>query len=270
MNELTYSAPAALHRPALVAQGVIKEYPTSGGIVRALDGVCLEVRSGELLAIMGASGSGKSTLLHLMAGLDAPTAGSILVDGLDIARMSDRERTLFRRRRIGIVFQAYNLLSNLSALENVALPAILDGVPADKVRRKALELLELVQLTTRAHHRPQALSGGEQQRVAIARSLMNDPALVLADEPTGNLDSRRGQDIWRLLVELARGRGCTVVAVTHEASGAAHTDRVIVLKDGTIAGEIVPGRSGNQPVIPGSDGEAHAALVAARYSELVG
>ncbi len=235
-----------------------KNYDTIGEPVCALRGVSFSVREGEFIVIMGASGSGKSTILHLAGGLDKPTAGSIVIEGRDLARMSDRERTLFRRRRLGIVFQAYNLLPTLSAAENVALPAMLDGADQHQIELKASALLGRVDLTHRSSHRPQALSGGEQQRVAIARALMNDPVLLLADEPTGNLDAEHGAAIWRLLASLVREGGRTVVAVTHQADGAACADRVLVLKDGRIVGEVVPG------------GEDHATLVATRYRELVG
>ncbi|MBU0639662.1 MAG: ABC transporter ATP-binding protein [Planctomycetes bacterium] len=234
-----------------------KDFPTTGESVRALVSVTLSVSAGEFVAIMGASGSGKSTLLHLIGGLDRPTAGAIVIEGRDLGQMTDRERTLFRRRRLGIVFQQYNLLPTLTAVENVALPAMVDGRGSQTVSSKANELLELVDLGHRGHHRPQAMSGGEQQRLAIARALMNDPVILLADEPTGNLDSRHGQAIWGLLSRLVRENQRTVLAVTHEPGGATYADRVIVLKDGRIAGEIMPG------------GEGHASLVAARYAELV-
>ncbi len=242
----------------MIVADVRKEFPTEGAAVAALGGVSLSIRAGEFVAIMGASGSGKSTLLHLIAGLDAPTAGSIRIDGRDLAKMNDRQRTLHRRRRIGIIFQAYNLLPTLSAVENVALPAMIDGQHAPTIQRRALELLDLVDLGHRVRHRPHALSGGEQQRVAIARALMNDPALILADEPTGNVDSHHATAIWNLLARLSREKLCTVVAVTHEAAGASYADRVLVLKDGLIIGEIEPG------------GEGHAGQVAARYAQLVG
>lgn len=237
--------------------GVCKSFDTVGQPVQALRGVSLTIRRGEFLAIMGSSGSGKSTLLHLLGGLDMPTSGSILIENQDVASMSDRERTLFRRRRLGIVFQAYNLLPTLTAVENVALPALLDGDRFEDAQRKAEALLTRVDLGHRLEHRPQALSGGEQQRVAIARALMNDPALLLADEPTGNLDSRHGAEIWRRLAALVRDGDTTVVAVTHEADGAAHADRVVVLRDGLIVGEIKP------------DENRDAAALAARYRELV-
>lgn len=226
--------------------------------VEALRGVSLRVATGEFVVVMGASGSGKSTLLHLIGGLDQPTSGRILIDGTDVAALPDARRTLFRRRRLGVVFQAYNLLPTLSAVENVMLPALLDGKPAAPCEQRAGELLRVVDLEHRRAHRPQAMSGGEQQRVAIARALMNDPIVLLADEPTGNLDTQHGEAIWRLLADLARNQGRTIVAVTHEPHGAACADRIIVLKDGVIAGELTPGK------------DARAAHVATRYAELVG
>ncbi len=243
---------------ALEVTDLHKAYAAGGTPVRALHGVSVSVGHGKFIAIMGASGSGKSTFLHLVGGLDGPTSGSILVEGSDLGRMTDRQRTLFRRRRLGIVFQAYNLLPTLTARENIALPALIDGSDAKEAKQRAQSLLELVDLTHRAGHRPDALSGGEQQRVAIARALMNDPAVILADEPTGNLDTQHGEAIWALLSRLVHDDGRTVVAVTHEPTGATFADRVIVLKDGQIVGEIEP------------EGEGHASLVAARYTELVG
>lgn len=242
----------------LRATDLLKEYASTGQTVCALRGVSLSVSAGELVVIMGASGSGKSTLLHLLGGLDRPSRGSIVIEGNDLAAMSDRDRTLFRRRRLGIVFQAFNLLPTLTAVENVALPAMLEGGDIPTCEEKAVALLERVDLGHRLSHRPQALSGGEQQRVAIARALMNDPALVFADEPTGNLDSEHGTVIWKLLASLVRDGGRTVLAVTHEPHRAAHADRVIMLRDGRIVGEMDPG------------GEHHAAAVATRYRELVG
>ena len=235
-----------------------KVYQTDGEPVLALDGVTFSVREGEFVAMMGASGSGKSTLLHLVGGLDSPTSGLVVIAGQNLGQMGDRQRTLFRRRRLGIVFQAYNLLPTLSALENVKLPAMIEGGDAKEADRKAREILELLNLSPRLSHRPQALSGGEQQRVAIARALMNDPLIVLADEPTGNVDTHHGQAIWQQLATLAREPGRTVVAVTHEPTGATFADRVIMLKDGRIVGEFEPG------------GEGHASDVAAHYTKLVG
>lgn len=242
----------------LRATDVAKSFVGQAGPVHALRGISLEVRRGEVVAIMGASGSGKSTLLHLLAGLDRPTAGAIVVEGHDLAQMSDHERTVFRRRRIGLIFQSYNLLPMLTALENVAIPSLLEGTNGREANDRARRLLERVNLTPRLHHRPQTLSGGEQQRVAIARALMMNPAIVLADEPTGNLDTYLAQDIWALLVSLARQENTTVVAVTHEAAGAAHADRIVFLKDGKQAGEMRTG------------GVRDATLVASCYTQLVG
>ncbi len=200
---------------ALQVTDLRKVYRTGREPVGALDGVSLTIAQGEFVAIMGASGSGKSTLLHLIGGLDEPTSGSIVIEGNDITGMTDKARTLFRRRRLGIVFQQYNLLPTLTAFENVKLPAMLDGRDPEQTAKRAHELLRLVDLAHREHHRPQAMSGGEQQRVAIARALVNEPVLLMADEPTGNLDTRHGEAIWKLLSRLVREKGSTVLAVTH-------------------------------------------------------
>jgi putative ABC transport system ATP-binding protein len=235
-----------------------KVYATAEHTVTALDGVTLDVPGASFTAIMGASGSGKSTLLHLIGGLTPPTSGTILVEGQDLGRMSDRKRTVFRRRRIGVIFQEYNLLPTLTARENVALPWLVDSRSLSDFRSRVDELLDTVQLQERADHRPDALSGGEQQRVAIARALLNDPAIVLADEPTGNLDSKQSRAIWQLLRHIADERGTTVLMVTHEAQGAAYADDVVVLKDGRIIGRLKP------------KGSLDAALVATGYQELAG
>ncbi len=242
----------------LRVENLEKEFRMGDQCVAALRGIDLSIEQGEFVALMGASGSGKSTLLHLCGGLDAPTAGLIEIEGHDLAKMSDRERTLFRRKRLGVVFQAFNLLPTLTARENVALPLLVAGVKNGQSADKTDKLLDSVDLLHRADHRPDALSGGEQQRVAIARSLINDPVLILADEPTGNLDSKHGAAIWRLLKELCKTQKRTILAVTHEAAGAAYADRVLVLKDGLLVGEIKP------------RGEDDAALVAARCQELAG
>ena len=188
----------------------------------------------------------------------APTGGAVLVEGQDIGEMSDRTRTVFRRRRIGVIFQEFNLLPTLTARENVALPWLVDGRSLGDSNARVDELLEIVHLQHRADHRPGALSGGEQQRVAIARALLNDPAIILADEPTGNLDSKQSQAIWRLLRDIAEQRRTTVLMVTHEAQGAAMADNVVVLQDGKIIGVLEPKGSGD------------AALVAAGYQKLAG
>ena len=224
--------------------------------VHALDGVSLDAPSGEFLVIMGASGSGKSTLLHLIGGLDLPSSGEILIEGQDIASMSDRKRTLLRRSRLGVVFQNFHLLPTLTAIENVALPSLIGGSNNGSAQSLAEDLLKSVDMNHRMQHRPQALSGGEQQRVAIARALLNDPALLLADEPTGNLDSHHAEAIWTLLRKLVDEQQRTVIAVTHEPIGARFADRIVVLKDGKIVGTINDSRS------------LDATLVATRYTEL--
>lgn len=245
--------------PGLVAlHEVRKVYQTREHRVLALAGVSLDMPAGRFTAIMGASGSGKSTLLHVIGGLTPPSGGRIVIEGHDLARMSDRQRTLFRRRRLGIIFQDYNLLPTLTARENVALPALVDGAATMDFEARARELLAAVHLEHRIHHRPDALSGGEQQRVAIARALFNDPAIILADEPTGNLDSRQSLEIWKLLRRISSERGTTILMVTHEAQAAAYADDVIILKDGAIVGRLAP------------RGSADAALVAAGYQELAG
>ena len=235
-----------------------KVYATAEHRVTALDGVTLQVCAASFTAIMGASGSGKSTLLHLIGGLTAPTSGSVVVEGHDLGAMSDRARTIFRRRRIGVIFQEYNLLPTLTARENVALPMLVDGRPLTELDARVNELLALVELRERAEHRPGALSGGEQQRVAIARALLNDPAIILADEPTGNLDSKQSRVIWQLLRNIADQKRSTILMVTHEAQGAALADTALVLKDGRVVGTLEP------------KGSADAALVAAGYQELAG
>ncbi len=243
-------------RPILEVHDLEKTFHTGGESVHALRGVDLTVARGSFVSIMGASGSGKSTLLHLIGGLDLPDCGTIRVEDKDIARLGDRQRTLFRRRRLGIIFQQYNLLPMLTARENISLPLLIDGLAAGEIERRVNELISLVHLERRANHRPDALSGGEQQRVAIGRALLNDPALVLADEPTGNLDSTAATEIWQLLSRLSRDMGRTVVMVTHEAAAAAVSSVVYVLKDGQFVGQIE------------NDGTGDAAHVAARYQEL--
>jgi putative ABC transport system ATP-binding protein len=196
--------------------------------------VSLEVAPGSFLAIMGASGSGKSTLLHLMAGLTRPTTGRVLVNGTDIGALNDRQLTLFRRRSIGLVFQSFNLIPTLSAEENVRLPLMLDSRNGQQSESRVDQLLAQLGLRDRAHHRPDALSGGEQQRVAIGRALITEPAVILADEPTGNLDSANSNSVCELLQKLSRQDGKTIVMVTHEPSVAVYANEVIVLKDGML------------------------------------
>jgi putative ABC transport system ATP-binding protein len=215
----------------LVVENVRKQFRQGDRAVSALDGVSLEVPQGQFLAVMGASGSGKSTLLHLMAGLAKADSGSVLVNGTDLSRMKDRDLTLFRRRHIGLVFQSFNLIPTLTAEENVALPLMLEGRNGTG-NAKVNELLESLGLSKRRHHRPDAMSGGEQQRVAIGRALVSDPAVILADEPTGNLDSANSRSVCELLRDLSVIHNKTIVMVTHEPTVAAYAQEVAVLKDG--------------------------------------
>lgn len=218
------------------AADIHKSYPQGKGQIRALAGVSLEVEKGKFGVIMGPSGSGKSTLLHLLGGLDRPNRGEILIDGRIISQMPDDALTLFRRRKIGFVFQFFNLISTLTALENVMLPLVLDGRPPGPGRDRARTLLERVGLARRVDHLPEELSGGEIQRVALARALVFDPPILLADEPTGNLDSRTGEEILELIHGINRREGCTVVMVTHDRDAAGRADTLFTLKDGAVEG----------------------------------
>ena len=206
-----------------------KSYRMGNREIPALRGVDLSISTTGFYAIMGQSGSGKSTLLHLLASLDRPDSGTITIAGRSVEKLTDKEATEFRRREIGIVFQQFNLIPTLTALENVELPGLLAG--EDK-RTRAMELLEQFGLSDRAEHRPDSMSGGEQQRVAIARSLLFSPPVIFADEPTGNLDSANSAKLWALLADLAKKQKITVVMVTHEPAAAAFTDEVFVLADG--------------------------------------
>jgi putative ABC transport system ATP-binding protein len=218
----------------LETRQVRKSFGEGDAQVEALRGVDLGVIKGEMLAIMGRSGSGKSTLLTLLGGVDVPTSGQVLLEGVDLATLSDDERTLIRRRRIGFVFQSFNLLPILTAEENVALPMELDGIASSVASAKAGKVLELVGLEKRRKHLPGKLSGGEQQRVAIARALAIEPAIVLADEPTGNLDTANGKKIIAILRDLVDQHGQTLVLVTHDPGVAAMADRVIYVADGVV------------------------------------
>lgn len=215
---------------------VSKVYQRGATSITALRGVSLQVPQGQFLALMGPSGSGKSTLLNLISGLDRPTDGEITIDGRSTHGFSESDWTLLRRERLGIVFQFFNLLPGLTAQENVELPLLLSGDPQSQEQAEAS--LRAVGLAHRASHRPAELSGGEQQRVALARALVHHPALLLADEPTGNLDSKIGHDIVRLIKDLAQANGQTVILATHSREAAAEADRILVMRDGNVEGEL--------------------------------
>jgi putative ABC transport system ATP-binding protein len=222
--------------PVVTATDVTRRYGAGETAVDALRGVSLEVASGELVAVMGPSGSGKSTLMHILAALDTPTTGSVTIAGQDVGSLSDREVTLLRRKHIGFVFQFFNLLPMLTAEENIVLPLSIAGEKPEKAFLE--DLLERTGLADRRTHRPAELSGGQQQRVAIARSLVSRPSVVLADEPTGNLDSATSHEILELLRSATEDYGQTTVMVTHDAAAAAIADRILFLSDGVIADQL--------------------------------
>ena len=219
--------------PLIKTEGLVKDYRLGTHVVHALRAVCAEIEAGEFVAVMGPSGSGKSTFMNLLGCLDTLTAGRYILDGDDVSRLSREALARVRNRKIGFVFQGFNLLPRTSALENVELPLLYNGTPASERRPKARAKLEAVRLADREHHHPTQLSGGQQQRVAIARALINDPVLILADEPTGNLDSRTSVEIMAVFQELNRS-GITVVLVTHEADIARHARRVLTFRDGRL------------------------------------
>lgn len=228
--------------PIITTKGLTKIYGAGDTAVTALAGVDLSVDQGECVAIMGPSGCGKSTLLNLIGGLDRPTSGRVAIDGTDVAAMSDTELTETRRRRIGFVFQFFNLIPVLTAAENAALPLILDGVGHEEARKKAADWLVKVGLKERLDNRPDQLSGGQQQRVAVARALVAKPSLILADEPTGNLDTKSSSEIADLLRKVSDEWGRAVVMVTHDPSIAAHAKRIVFLRDGkTVADKRISG-----------------------------
>jgi putative ABC transport system ATP-binding protein len=225
------------------AQGLKKTYKLGNTEVQALRGVDLNASAGEFLAVMGVSGSGKSTLLHLLGGLDRPSEGSIKIDGVDISRLKDNQLADIRSKKIGFVFQFFNLLTRLTALRNVRLPLEIAGSSAKEAQKRALELLKLVGLEERADHRPTELSGGEQQRVAVARALTNNPKIILADEPTGNLDTKTGLDILQLLKQITKEKGRTLIIVSHDLRVAELADKTMNLQDGLVVNEKVGKRS---------------------------
>ncbi|HET8821960.1 MAG TPA: ABC transporter ATP-binding protein [Thermoleophilaceae bacterium] len=227
--------------PAIETRDLHMHYGQGRTEVRALDGVDLRIEAGEMVSVMGPSGSGKSTLLHIIGALESPTSGTIAVAGRQYEGLSDKELTALRRDHIGFVFQFFNLLPSLTAEENVTLPAVIAKRRDPAIRERARLLLQRVELADRAHHLPAELSGGQQQRVSIARALLLSPELVLADEPTGNLDSKSSREVLRVLRELNQEEGHTIVMVTHDAAAAATADRVIFLRDGRLAGEVEGG-----------------------------
>jgi putative ABC transport system ATP-binding protein len=238
---------------AITVSDLVKVYGEGGAATRALDGVDVEFAQGEFAAIMGPSGSGKSTLLHIVGALETPTSGTVTIAGDALAKLDDKELTRLRREHIGFVFQFFNLLPSLTALENVLLPALIAKEGPQRHEARARELLDRVGLAERVDHLPSELSGGEQQRVSIARALLLSPPLLLADEPTGNLDSKSGREVLRLLRAVADEEGRTVVMVTHDPAAAAVADRVVLVRDGRLIAEI-----------PGGSTEA----VAGAYAEL--
>jgi len=217
-----------------------KDYRMGRRTLTVLGGVSVEVREGELLAIVGPSGAGKSTLLHLLGLLDTPTSGEIYFDGIDLTRLNQRQQAYWRNRLFGFVFQFYHLLPDFNAIENVMVPALAEAgitvwrTPRRRAMQRARELLEMVGLGERTHHRPAQLSGGERQRVAIARALVNEPSVLLCDEPTGNLDTRTGAKIMDLIQQLRRRNGCTVIMATHDERVASHAERVVHMVDGRL------------------------------------
>ena len=224
--------------PMIALRAVSRAYPQGQQCIRALDGVDLTVEVGEFVNIVGPSGSGKSTMLHLIGGLDRPSTGEVMVNGRSLARMRDDEVTIFRRRHVGFVFQSFNLLPALTAAENVALPLLLDGKRMRDVRPRVERLLARVGLERRAAHRPDELSGGEMQRVAVARAIVTEPLLLLADEPTGNLDRASGDAVLELIREANRRHGQTVVLVTHDPHAAAFGTRTVTVQDGRILEDV--------------------------------
>jgi len=213
---------------------ILRHYQMGDETVKALDGVDLNIGRGEYISIVGPSGSGKTTLFNLIGGLDKPTDGNVFIDGVDISQLDAYELAWLRCRKIGYIFQSFNLIQVLTALENVALPTVFAGTPNDEGNKKAEKLLEMVGLKDRVHHRPGELSAGQQQRVAIARALANDPAIILADEPTGNLDLNTGMEIIDLLHGLNKSQGLTLVAATHDLKMIRASDRIVWMRDGQV------------------------------------
>lgn len=221
-----------LNYAAIESKNITKEYRMGDTVTKVLNGVSLRIAKGEFVSIMGPSGSGKSTLLYILGGLDNPSSGNVLIGGEDISKLDDYKKSILRRRNIGFIFQFYNLIPNLNAEENILLPVLLDGRNGKDYKKQMNNILEMVGLTQRRKHTPRELSGGQQQRVAIARALMNDPEIIFADEPTGNLDSKTGTEIMRLLQEINKNSGKTIIMVTHSAEAAGYSSRIVNVKDG--------------------------------------
>jgi len=236
----------------LKMQGITKEYKLGKTVVRALRGLDMEIASGEIVAIMGPSGSGKSTLMHILGALDTPTSGTATIDGSDLERLKESQLVTLRGKKVGFVFQTFNLIQTLSALQNVELPMIFQGLSRSERARRARDLLTRVGLADRVRHKPNELSGGERQRVAVARALANDPEIILADEPTGNLDTETGGPILALLQELSRRDGKTVILVTHDPDAAEIADRIVKLRDGCVSSGTRPG---DEPSTLGTNAE---------------
>jgi len=230
----------------IVVRDVHKTYQMGEVAVPALRGVSLDIGRGEFVAIMGPSGSGKSTLMNLLGCLDTPTGGSYTLEGLEVANLSANDLALVRARKLGFVFQQYNLLPRLSALRNVEMPLVYRGIAAGERHRRARVALEIMGMADRLRHRPNELSGGEQQRVALARALVGSPSVILADEPTGALDTKTSAEIMTILQRLNREQGLTVVLVTHEADIAAYAERILTMRDGLVVGDAPPRRTNPQ------------------------
>lgn len=234
---------------------LIKEYTMGGQTLKALNGVSLDIRRGEYISIMGPSGSGKSTLFNMVGGLDKPSSGTVFIDEVDMAQLDAFEMAWLRCRKIGYIFQTFNLIPVMTALENVTLPMIFAGTPTDEAIEKGIKLLQTVGLGERVHHKPTELSGGQQQRVAIARSFANGPSIILADEPTGNLDLRTGKDIIELLRRMNKDSGVTVISATHDLKMIDVSDRVVWIRDGRI--DKIEAREDIDLKIGTMDGESH-------------
>ncbi|MFW9914630.1 MAG: ABC transporter ATP-binding protein [Candidatus Thorarchaeota archaeon] len=224
--------------PILAAENIKRSFRDGSNVIEVLRGVNLRVKPGELVAIVGASGSGKTTLLNILSVLDRPDEGSVRIQGREVVGLKDDDLTMIRRHEVGMVFQDFYLLPTLSAIENVEVPMIFADVAEKKRKERAYELLEIVDMTSHAHHRPDELSGGQKQRVAIARAIANDPAILFADEPTGNLDTAKGQEILNLFEKLKNMQDKAIIMVTHDPEAAIKADRVLLLRDGVVSQEI--------------------------------